>query len=396
MHIATLYTLYGRRAGAEMCFEKALESMRKLRADVRWTVFCNRQAQETLKQLFPDLSTVYVPWLDSQFKKAYWLEFLSATALRKIQPDVFWIPSGCNSFPGRWKHVPTVTTFHDLGEYRIPGKYDFVRTVFRKWICIPRAVRRSVVFTAVSQFTADDMEKFLGLRGNVRVVHNGPSPFPVGLNGHSAEQLCGEFGVHARRYLFVPGRTDYVGKGLDLLLDAYERLKADLFADGLQLVFVGPQGDGHKKFMEHLSRLDPRQETLRYLGRVEDRVLEALYRECLSTVLPSRFEGFGFPVLEAMDRGVPVLCSDAGSFPEVAGGGALMFRSEDLDDLCGKLREMVSDESLRTRLSREGHVQSRRFSWESCGRGMLDAFTCAVKSLGPVDGVHDGQRPTWS
>ena len=380
LHIATLYTLYGRRAGAEMCFEKALEAMREARPDIRWTVFCNREACDTLAKVFPDLRTSYVSWLDSQFKKAFWLEFLSSGVLDAAAPDVFWIPSGCNSFPGRWKNVPTVTTFHDLGEYRIPGKYDFVRTVFRKWICIPRAVRRSAAFTAVSQFTADDMARFLGLRNNVFVVHNGPSPFPVRLHVLSEPDLLGKFGIKARRYLFVPGRTDYVGKGLDLLLNSYGRLKTELFTGGLQLVFVGPQGDGHEKFMRHLSRLDPRQETLRYLGRVEERALDVLYRECLATVLPSRFEGFGFPVLEAMDRGVSVLCSDAGSLPEVAGGGALLFRSEDMDDLCAKLRQIVSDETLRARLARDGHVQSRRFSWEVCGKGMLEIFTRAVKS----------------
>lgn len=380
LHIATLYALYGRRAGAEMCFEKALAAMREAHPDIQWTVFCNREACNTLARVFPDLRTSYVSWLDSQFKKAFWLEYLSSRVLAAAAPDVFWIPSGCNSFPGRWRNVPTVTTFHDLGEYRIPGKYDFVRTVFRKWICIPRAVRRSAVFTAVSQFTADDMARFLGLRENVWVVHNGPSPFSVGSSEVLTERLFDEFGVTTRRYLFVPGRTDYVGKGLDLLLDAYARLKTELFADGLQIVFVGPQGDGHEKFMKHLSRLDPQQETLRYLGRVEDRILEALYRECFATVLPSRFEGFGFPVLEAMDRGACVLCSDAGSLPEVAGGGALLFRSEDMNDLCARLRQLVSDEGLRARLSQDGHAQSRRFSWKACGNGMLEVFARAVKS----------------
>lgn len=385
MHVATLYTLYGRRAGAEMCFEKALEAMRILRPDVRWTVFCNREAQAQLAQMFPDLQATYVPWLDSQFKKAYWLEFLSSAALAKAKPDLFWIPSGCNSFPGRWKQVPTVTTFHDLGEYHIPGKYDFVRTVFRKWICIPRAVRRSAAFTAVSQFTADDLAKFLGLRDKVSVVYNGPSPHTVAPVDDSAELLRREFGLASGRYLLVPGRTDYVGKGLDLILKAYERLQQEVFADGLQIIFIGPKGDGHDRFLEHLGRLDSEQTTLRYLGRVDEPALEALYQECMVTVLPSRFEGFGFPVLEAMDREAPVLCSDAGSLPEVAGGGALIFRSENVDDLSGKLRQVVSDGELRARLSREGRDRSRRFSWEACGAGMLEVFeqvTGTTQSVG--------------
>lgn len=374
MHVATIYTLYGRRAGAEMCFEKALEAMRRLRPDVQWTVFCNREAQRVLAEVLPGLRMVDVSWLDSQFKKAFWLEFLSASAVREAAPDVFWIPSGTNSFPGRWRGVPAVTTFHDLGEYRIPGKYDFVRTVFRKRICIPRAVRRSAAFTAVSRFTADDMARFLGLRDGVAVVHNGPSPHAVIPVENPVAVLQREFGLDAGRYFFVPGRTDYVGKGLDLILDAYARLKAEVFGDGLRIVFVGPKGDGHERFVGHMSRLDARGETLRYLGRVEAMALEALYRGCLATVLPSRFEGFGFPVLEAMDRGVPVLCSDAGSLPEVAGGGALLFRSGDAEDLCTKLQQLAADSDLRERLAREGRDRSRRFSWEACATGMLEAF----------------------
>lgn len=378
MHVATLYTLYGRRAGAEMCFEKALEAMCRLRPDVRWTVFCNREAQRVLAEGLPDLRTRYVPWLDSQFRKAFWLEFLSAPAVCEVAPDLFWIPSGTNSFPGRWPGVPTVTTFHDLGEYRIPGKYDFVRTVFRKRICIPRAVQRSAAFTAVSQFTADDLARFLGLRDRVAVVHNGPSPHAVIPVDEPEALLQREFNLSAGRYLFIPGRTDYVGKGLDLILNAYARLKADVFGDGLQIVFVGPKGDGHERFVQHLNRLDASGKTLRYLGRVEARALEALYRGCMATVLPSRFEGFGFPVLEAMDRGVPVLCSDAGSLPEVAGGGALLFRSEDVEDLCAKLRQLTADSDLRKRLARDGCNRSHRFSWEACATGMLRIFERVV------------------
>ncbi len=379
MRAATLYTLYGRRAGAEMCFEKALEAMRLLRPGVSWTVFCNREARQVLARLFPGLATEYVPWLDSQFKKAFWLEFLSAPAVRRARPDVFWIPSGTNSFPGRWGRVPTLTTFHDLGEYRIQGKYDWIRTVFRKRICIPRAVRRSVAFTAVSRFTADDMARFLGIRENVAVVHNGPSPHRIAPVAGAADLLRSRHGLVARRYLFAPGRTDYVGKGLDLILEAYVRLREDVFADGLKLAFVGPPGDGHETFLAHLARADAGRGELLYLGRVDDDVLAALYQECLATVLPSRFEGFGFPVLEAMDWGVPVLCSDAGSLPEVAGSGALLFRSEDMDDLCEKLRRIAEDAALREELVRAGRDRSRRFSWEQCAAGMLAALETAAQ-----------------
>jgi glycosyltransferase involved in cell wall biosynthesis len=373
MKVATIYTLYGRRAGAEMCFEKALEAIRALRPDIHWTVFCNREAQAQLARIFPDLPTTYVPWLDSQFKKAYWLEFLSASVLAEAQPDLFWVPSGCNSFPGRWKEVPTVTTFLDLGEYRVKGKYDFKRTVFRKRICIPRAVKRSAAFIAISRFTADDMARFLNVRENVSVVYCGPSPHVPRRRADAEKTLAEGYGLVPRKYFFVPGRTDFIGKGLDLILEAQDRLGRD-WPPSVQVVFVGPPGDGHARFLTRLNQSDPAGDRLKYLGRVDDDVLGALYQECLATVLPSRFEGFGFPVLEAMDYGVPVLCSDAGSLPEVAGGGALLFRSGDLHDLCLKLQQVADDTALREQLIREGRTRSQAFSWEACGKGMLEVF----------------------
>ncbi len=378
MKIATIYTLYGRRAGAEMFFEKTVEAVRRLHPETRWTILCNREAAAVLHRMDPEIETIPVPMLDNQFKKAFWLEFLSGKILDALDPDVFWIPSGCNYFPGRWK-APAVTTFLDLGEYRVKGKYDFKRTVFRKHICIPRAVRRSAAFTAISRFTADDMGRFLGIK-DVAVAHPGPATHGA-LRVEHAERLLKEQGVDSRRYFFVPGRTDFIGKGLDLILDAHDRL-GTAWPGGVKLAFVGPQGDGHPRFLEQLRKSDGGRGRLLYLGRVEEDLLGALYQECLATVIPSRFEGFGFPVLEAMGYGVPVLCSDAGSLPEVAGDAALMFKSGDAEDLAGKLRQMASDGALRKQLMERGASRLAQFSWDKCAAGMMDAFGRAARKAG--------------
>lgn len=377
MRIATIYTLYGRRAGAELCFEKALEAMAGQAADIRWTVLCNRESRPVVEAMgLPGVETVAVPELDNQFKKAFWLEFRSARFFRDRPQDVFWNPSGCNHFPGRWP-FPTVTTFHDLGEYHVRGKYDFKRTVFRKRICIPRSVRRSAAFTAVSRFTAEDMARILHVEG-VHVVCNGPSPYhivPVGdPRGKLAAFLEGR--EVPERFWFVPGRTDYVGKGLDLVLDAFEAVRRR-GGDPGTVFFAGPQGEGHGAFLKRLAELDPGERRYRYVGRVADETLMALYQECFAAVLASRFEGFGFPVLEAMDAGAPVVCSDAGSLPEVAGGAALLFPSGDASALASCLERLLSDPELRGRLRENGRARSRDFSWERCGREMLAVLRSA-------------------
>jgi glycosyltransferase involved in cell wall biosynthesis len=377
MHVASIYTLYGRRAGAEMFFEKTAETMARLFPETRWTVFCNREAESVLHQVVPGIQAIHVSMLDNQFKKAFWLEFLAWKKLAALAPDVFWNPSGCNYFPGRWT-VPTVTTFLDLGEYRVKGKYDFKRMFFRKRICIPRAVGRSAAFTAISQFTADDMDRFLNVRAGVAVVHCGPATHRPGRVAWAAQRLKELHRLEPQRFFFVPGRTDFIGKGLDLMLDAHDRLGTG-WPEGVKLVFVGPQGDGHGRFIARLRKSDQGLGRLFYLGRVAEEILGALYQECLATVLPSRFEGFGFPVLEAMGYGVPVLCSDAGSLPEVAGAAALMFRSGHAGDLAAKLRQMAADAALRARLVERGRAQLARFSWDLCATGMHAAFERAIQ-----------------
>lgn len=369
MKVATLYTLYGRRAGAEMFLEKTLGAMAEQAPDIQWTVLCNRESVQQVESLgLPRTEAVYVPDLDNQFKKAFWLEFKSARFFRKRPQDLFWNPSGCNHFPGKWP-FPTVTTFLDLGEYHVREKYDWKRMVFRKAVCIPRSARRSAAFTAISKFTADDAERILRLHG-VRTVHPGPSPHVLPSVPRAKEVLEEALGGKIPdRFWFVPGRTDFVGKGLDLMLDAAAHAPAE---DAV--LFVGPEGVAHGPFMERLGRLDGGRGRFRYLGRVPEEVLSALYQECFAVVLPSRFEGFGFPVLEAMEAGAPVVCSDAGSLPEVAEDAALLFPAGDANALAACMERLRSEPGLSDSLRERGKLRCRHFSWEACGQGMLDVF----------------------
>ena len=377
MNAATIYTLYGRRAGAELCFEKTLASMAEQAPDIRWTVLCNRESRPVVEAMgLFGAEAVYVPDLDNQFKKAFWLEFRSAAFFKARPQDVFWNPSGCNHFPGKWP-FPTVTTFLDLGEYHVREKYDWKRMVFRKAICIPRSARRSAAFTAISRFTAEDAEKILHL-GHVQPVLLGPSPHVLPPVPNAREVLAGALsGEVPDRFWFVPGRTDFVGKGLDLILDAAAR-------EGMQdaVLFSGPEGVAHGAFLERMAQIDGGCGRLRYLGRVPEEVLSALYHECFAVVLPSRFEGFGFPVLEAMDAGAPVVCSDAGSLPEVAGDAALLFPSGNADALVACMVQLRNKPGLRERLQERGREHGRHYSWEACGREMLAVLRAAAEGKG--------------
>lgn len=373
MRIGTIYTLYGRRAGAELCFEKTVESISSIDSTVEWVVFCNKEAERILLESYSYVKPIYVSWLDNQYKKAFWLEFLSKSVVESHHLDCFWNPSGCNHFPGKWV-VPVLTTFHDLGEYHVKNKYSFARMFFRKRICIPRSVQRSSSFTCVSKFTFDDMERFLNIsqtRKRVSVIYNGHSPHSITFP-NDAQDMVKRLGLECGMYFFTPGRTDFIGKGLDVLLNSFENILKE--RQNVKLVLVGPKGEGHERLEKEIGRPVFENRVL-YLGRVDEDVLVSLYSNCIATIIASRFEGFGFPVLEAMEYGVPIVCSSAAALPEIAGDAALMFKSEDIVDLEDKLKKVLMlDLENRTNLVKRGKNRLALFSWDKCAREMIDAF----------------------
>lgn len=372
MNIATLYTLYGRRAGAELLFETTVNGMAERYPDMTFDVLCNQEALQTFEPRHDRIRKHLVPETNNQFKKAWWMETKAGSLVDALQPDLFWTPSGANSFPGRWK-APNVVTFLDLGEYFVPGKYDWKRTIFRKRICIPRSVRRGKVFTAISGHTANALQQLFRLPERPHVVYPGFSPHaPVTLEASPTEIIRKETGHAFDRVLFTPGRTDYVGKGLDLLLDVYERMAAER-PDAPPLVFTGPPGNGHDAFVRRLTQVAAHAPA-HWLGRVSDACVEALYRISEVVVYPSRYEGFGFPALEAMSKGVPLLCSDAGSLPEITGQAAGVFPSGDRQALGSRLIELLDSSVLRSGLIEQGKRRAAAFTWTRTFEGMREAF----------------------
>lgn len=374
MKIVTIYTLFKRRAGCELYFEKVIESVSRTDRSIKWIILCNKEAYSILSdqiQTF-NIELLYVPYLNNQYTKAFWMEFLSKKVVNNLNADCFWIPSGNNYFPGRYWNIPILTTIHDLGEFRVKNKFGFVRMIFRKYISIPLSVSRSTAFTTVSQFTANDILRFLKIpKENIRVIYNGYSPHPTQMLQYS-EQIIKKWGLSPQEYFFTPGRTDYIGKGLDILLAAFRKIRKQ--GANVQLVLVGPKGEGHNRLMKELGKNDCLGD-IKYLGRVSDEELTALYRNCLSVIISSRFEGFGFPILEAMENAVPVICSDGGSLPELAGDAACLFKVGDIAGLSSLMwNALYTDTSVTAPLLQRGKERIQLFSWDKCAENMINEF----------------------
>jgi alpha-1,3-rhamnosyl/mannosyltransferase len=165
--------------------------------------------------------------------------------------------------------------------------------------------------------------------------------------------------------------TLFPHKNYPRLLEAYSLLPG---AVQFPLVCAGLKGNQFNRLQDLRRELRIPEEKVTFLGFVNDSVLRTLYRHARLFVMPSFFEGFGLPVLEAMSSGCPVCCSRAASLPEVAGDAAAYFDPFDVKGIATAVIRVLTEEQLRLSLISKGFEQACRFSWLRAARETLAVY----------------------
>ncbi len=271
-------------------------------------------------------------------------------------------------FPVRGRHRRIITV-HDLTFLRYP---QFLTAESRRYYNgqVARAVTIADHILADSHATKADLIDLLGVPASkVTVVWLAPDarfkPQPL---------RAGRPGVPDRYLLFVG--TFEPRKNVAGLLSAY-RLLLDRDTSAPPLVIAGRRGWLFDKALARVERLGLHRRVL-FLDAPADDDLVALYNGAATLALPSYYEGFGLPVLEAMACGVPVVISDRGSLPEIAGGAALVVDPDDADALATAIEQILHDPSLAEQLRQKGLARAAEFTWERCARETLAVYRLIV------------------
>ncbi len=271
--------------------------------------------------------------------------------------------------------IPAVITIHDLAFLLYP---QFITADSARYYGqVEEAVKRASRIIAVSQSTKRDIIQLLGAPKNkIDVIYEAAAPAfrPIPKDKARGMLKNASFDLPEHFILFVG--TIEPRKNLTTLIHAYNLLR-DHYKHDLPLLLAGASGwlaDDVHQLVEDLGL----EKCIHFLGRVSEGHLPALYNLATALAHPAHYEGFGLTPLEAMACGAPVVCSDAGSLPEVVGDAALTVPPEDVEAWAAALHRVIADDDLRREMSRKGLARAKMFSWEKAARETLETYRKAV------------------
>lgn len=288
-----------------------------------------------------------------------WEQSLLAADVARRRIDVFHGPVNVLPLAVR---TPAVVTIHDLAFLRYP---EHVTTGRRAWLAgaIRHSARTADRIITVSQHTADDLQSWLKIdQDRIRVIPLAVSPRIRRLTGAELQVFRLKFAID-RPYILAVGTLE-PRKNLPMLVRAFAAIKDQV---PHRLVLVGPEGWLTDELHQTVADLELGDRLL-MTGFVGDEELGGWYSAADLVAVPSFFEGFGLPMLEAMSCGAPVLASNVSSLPEVGESAALYVDPRDQQMWSEQMLELLRDEGQRVRMTEAGIGRANAFSWQESAR----------------------------
>lgn len=354
-----LYLIPGGVGGTEIYLRALLPALAELDPVNQYFVFTNRETGADLVPIAPNF--IHAPQsvrAVSRPARILWEQTVLPMAAARLRLDVllnpgFTAPLFCP--------CPQATVFHDLQHKRHPEYFRWFDRPFWRFF-LYWAARRSQALIAISAATAADLRHFYPHlpEAKIHVVPQGVDPVFAEIHSRRAPQP-----------FLLAVSTLHPHKNLDGLLRAFalfRRRRPDI-----RLVVCGMHGFVAGPLHELRRRLGL-EDAVEFPGWIPRDRLYDLYARAWAFIYPSRFEGFGLPVLEALAAGIPMACSNLEPMSGLAGDAAIKFDPDDVDAMASAMLQLFDDEGLRDRLTEAGPRQAARYSWEATARGTLETL----------------------
>ncbi|MFN3345062.1 MAG: glycosyltransferase family 4 protein [Chloroherpetonaceae bacterium] len=351
-------------------FTKALS---RSESQHRFTMFLNPNQKHVIEPFLSEkLSVVEIPPKSkSSVAKVISEQLIAPFYLAKHEVDVAYFPG---NFVSLLSPVPTVVAIRSMLYYHHPQVIDKSRLIVRRLLTPPSAKMARAIITP-SQDIKNDVVNFVRIReSKIRVVNHGVDTelFQKNYVESEREAVFKKFGITKKFLLYASALWEY--KNQDKLILALKNLLER--GHDLQLVIAGKGINVFEKYEAKLHQLVEQnglKERVIFAGLVPHQELKYLYKYAEVFAYPSSYESFGNPLFEAWAAGVPVVCANVHSFPEMTENGkcAVMVNPLNVDEITDALHRVLTDSTLKQKLIEAGRTRVASFSWEKCVRETL-------------------------
>lgn len=272
----------------------------------------------------------------------------------------------------------TILVMHGAEQYAVPECFKWHDRIYFS-VANRLYVRRASAIIAMTNIGKHDIARYMGASlEKIHVIPEAYNELCRGRDLEGAREAKAKYNLPERFILFVGGLTPL--KNFGNLLRAFDRIREQI---PQKLVIVGFSRWKVEKDFKLLDDLGLRDSVI-FPGFIPDEDIPKFYSLADLFVMPSLYEGFGIPVLEAMACGCPVVTTKTGCSPEVAGGGAVLVDPYNPEEMARGMLAVLSDEALRADLVRKGYLRAKEFSWEKCARETLELFESIAIDGGPT------------
>lgn len=364
-----LFYLPGQLAGIATYTTNLVHALARIDSENQYFLFVNQETRSYFEDVLaqPNFYEV-ICGIKASFRpvRLLWEQLVLPLQLKQYHVDLV---HSLGYFSPLFVPCSSISTIPDLNF--IYARSSFSHAGYLLWrLMVPLSATRSDKIITISHSSKGDITRFFDIASEkVRVVYLAVPDIRAEGQCHNSVDLS-QYGIRGQPILSVA--SSHPHKNLSRLIEAYSTLVRTYDVEN-QLVLVGHHR-AHADLLEKMVQRLRLEGKLILTGYVPDALLEKLYSRAILFVFPSLYEGFGVPILEAMTNGVPVVCSDVASLPEVAGNAALFFDPYSVEDIAAKIHRALQDLDLRQQLIRKGRENVKRFSWGQTARQTIAVY----------------------
>lgn len=340
------------RAGVHFYTKNLISALLKIDKTNKYTLIHRRE-----NDFFEGMNHIIIPKKKRFAYEIYRRFYLMPKMIKKLKADLVLEPSQIGPFciP---KNIKRAVIIHDLTPILFPEFHPRKRVRTHR-LLFKRIMKNADLILTPSETTKNDINKYYKTKGNIKTIYAGKT---------TSKKTTQQSPIKEPYILYLG--TIEPRKNLEILIEAFLELKEELNLTH-KLVLAGGIGWKSKKLMEKIAKHNEIITT----GYINEEEKHAYYQNADIFVYPSIYEGFGLPPIEAMEHGIPVICSNGGSLNEIYKNHALIFDHRNKEELKNHIKSLLNNHELRKKLIKKGLEYSKELTWEATAQKTIKAFS---------------------